>query len=79
MANHLLNVIQQHDGPKFTMISMYPIKMYYSVNIFLVNILQVYTPSDQVLKKIVRKNWKIRGGTIDKDISLLVTPKVQVN
>ncbi len=79
MANHLLNVIRQHDGLKFTMISMYPIKIYHSVNIFLVNRLQVYTPSDQVLKKIVRKNWKIRGGTIDKDISLLVTPKVQVN
>ncbi len=47
--------------------------------IFLFNRLQVYTPSNQVLKQIVRKNWKIRGGTIDKDISMLVTPKVQVN
>ena len=40
--------------------------------------LQVYTPSDQVLKKIVRKNWKIRGGMIDKTVSMLVTPRVQV-
>ncbi len=46
---------------------------------FLFYRLQVYTPSDQVLKQIVRKNWKIRGGTMKKDISMLVTPKVQVN
>jgi len=47
--------------------------------IFLVNRLQVYTPSDQVLKQIVRKNWKIRGTTIHKNISMIVTPKVQVH
>ncbi len=41
------------------------------------NRLQVYTPNDRVLKQIVRKNWKIRDGTIDKNISMLVTPKVQ--
>jgi len=40
---------------------------------------QVYIPSDQVLKKIVRKDWRIRGGTIDKEISILVTPKVRVS
>lgn len=39
--------------------------------------LQVYIPSEQVLKKIIRKNWQIRGGTIDKEISILVTPKVR--
>ena len=41
--------------------------------------LQVYTPSDQVLKQIVRDDWKIRGGTMVKSIFMLVTPKVQVN
>ncbi|CAF1298982.1 unnamed protein product [Rotaria sordida] len=39
--------------------------------------LQVYTPSDKVLKQIVRKNWKIRGGLMNKIILMLVTPKVQ--
>ncbi|CAF3626894.1 unnamed protein product [Adineta steineri] len=39
--------------------------------------LQVYTPSDQVVKKVLRTNWKIRGRTIDKEVTLLVTPKVQ--
>ncbi len=47
--------------------------------IFRFNRLQVYTPSDQVLKQVVRKNWRIRSGTIEKSISMLVTPKVQVN
>lgn len=39
----------------------------------------MYTPSEKVLKQIVRKNWKIRGGTIDKTVLMLITPKVQVN
>jgi len=59
--------------------SMSYISIHHCIKFFCLYRLQVYTPSDQVLKQIVRKNWKIRGGTIDKDISMLVTPKVQVN
>ncbi|CAF1133400.1 unnamed protein product [Adineta ricciae] len=39
--------------------------------------LQVYTPSENVLKNLTRSGWKIRDGTIDKEIWLIVTPKVQ--
>ncbi|CAF3862207.1 unnamed protein product, partial [Rotaria sp. Silwood1] len=39
--------------------------------------LQIYTPSENVLKQIVRKNWKTRGGLVDKIILMLVTPRVQ--
>ena len=52
---------------------------FFYMNSFFLDRLQVYTPSDQVLKEIVREDWKIRGGTISKSISILVTPKVQVN
>ena len=41
--------------------------------------LQVYTPSELVLTETVRKHWKIRDGTIEKRVSMLVTPKVQVS
>jgi hypothetical protein len=38
----------------------------------------MHEPSDKVIKKVVRKNWKLGTGYIDRNITLLVTPRVKV-
>ena len=80
MVNHLLNGILLRDGRNLIMKSIGSISIVrIKCKLFLYPRLQVYTPSDQVLKQIVRDDWKIRGGTMVKSIFMLVTPKVQVN
>lgn len=41
-----------------------------------VNRLQTRQWSDKVIKTIVRKNWMVHDGTIDKTIQVMVTPRV---
>lgn len=39
----------------------------------------MHEPSEKVLKTIVRKDWKIGSGYVNRNVTLLVTPRVVVN
>ena len=36
----------------------------------------MYEPSERVVKSVLRKNWKINGGSINRQVTMIVTPKV---
>ena len=38
----------------------------------------MHEPSVKVLKTVVRKDWKIGSGYVDRNVTLLVTPRVMV-
>lgn len=38
--------------------------------------LQARQWSDRVIKTIVRKNWKVHGGSVDREVQVMVTPRV---
>lgn len=38
--------------------------------------LQIHKWSNQTIRKVVRKQWAVRGGVIEKTIDMMVTPKV---
>jgi hypothetical protein len=38
----------------------------------------MYEPSKRVIRTFVRKNWKISDGYIDRNVTMIVTPKVVV-
>jgi hypothetical protein len=38
----------------------------------------MYEPSEKVIKTFVRKNWKISDGYIDRNVTMMVTPRVVV-
>jgi leishmanolysin-like peptidase len=40
------------------------------------NEIKMYEPSERVIKKIVRTNWVVSGGTINRNVTMVVTPKV---
>ncbi len=48
------------------------------MDVFLVSPSRLQTRqwSDKVIRTVVRKNWTIHGGTIDKVIQVMVTPRV---
>ena len=37
----------------------------------------MYEPSEKVIKTFLRKNWKIKDGFIDRNVTMIVTPKVR--
>ena len=39
----------------------------------------MYEPSEKVIKTILRKNWKISDGYIDRNVTMMVTPRVVVS
>jgi hypothetical protein len=39
----------------------------------------MHEASEKVVKKVLRKDWKIGSGYIDRNVTLLVTPRVVVN
>jgi hypothetical protein len=38
----------------------------------------MYEPSERVVKTFMRKNWKISDGIIERNVTMIVTPKVVV-
>ena len=39
----------------------------------------MYEPSERVIKTIVRKNWKISDDYVDRNVTMIVTPRVVVS
>ena len=39
----------------------------------------LYQWSDNVVKSFVRSDWKVRNGTVNRTVNMIVTPHVQVN
>ena len=37
----------------------------------------MYEPSERVVKTFLRKNWKIKDSFIDRNVTMIVTPKVR--
>lgn len=38
--------------------------------------LQARQWSDKVIKTIVRKDWRVHGGVVDREVQVMVTPRV---
>jgi hypothetical protein len=38
----------------------------------------MYEPSERVVKTFTRKNWKISDGHVERNVTMIVTPKVVV-
>lgn len=43
---------------------------------FNLNRLQIFQWSNETIRRVVRKNWSIRGGSITKYVDMMVTPRV---
>lgn len=39
----------------------------------------MYEASERVIKTVVRKKWKISDGYIDRNVTMIVTPRVVVS
>lgn len=38
--------------------------------------LQARQWSDKVIKTVIRRNWTVHGGVVDKEVQMMVTPRV---
>lgn len=49
--------------------------MFFKMKIYIFR-LQARQWSDKVIKTVLRRNWTVHGGVVDKEVQMMVTPRV---